>query len=127
MDEFSLGKEIGALLARVKALEEAVSKKGCGCGGAVRGQIEMIGSAKETDGPADPTITTRPDTGPDGMNMLADCTDGHLRRVTVNGVCYCQMCCGGQWVYFCYSNGQCIRCPGGVTVNCAGKNWILSC
>lgn len=127
MDEYQVGKDIAALEARIKALEARLGSGNCGCkDGPTRSGITMLGMAKETDKPGDPSITTRPDNGPDGISA-AGCSDGHLRRVTVNGVCYCQMCCGGQWLYFCYSNGQCIQCPGGVTVNCNGRNWILSC
>ena len=131
MDEFSLGRELGMLAARVAALEAALASKGhdCGCskqtGGKADGHVEMLGMARRTDQEADPSIVMRPDNGPYGID--AECADGHLRRITYNGVCYCQMCCGGGWKYFCYSNGQCIQCPGRVTVNCNGNNWMLSC
>ena len=131
MDEYALGRDIGSLEARVKALEQALAAlKGgnCGCGNTTHkgATVQMLGMAEKTDKPADPSITTRPDTGP-GSEIRAECSDGHLRRITYNGVCYCQMCCGGKWVYFCYQDGTCVQCPGGITVNCAGNNWILSC
>ncbi|HEX9928928.1 MAG TPA: hypothetical protein VGB02_10380 [Pyrinomonadaceae bacterium] len=126
MDDYQLGKDIQQIMNRLEAIEKKLNSKDCGCGGAEDGSVVYLGMAEKTDQEADPNITTKIDDTDRGAAPMA-CTDGHLRRVTVNGVCYCQMCCGGQWVYFCYSNGQCIQCPGRVTVNCAGNNWILSC
>jgi hypothetical protein len=132
MDEYQLGKDFGSLEARVRALEEHIQthKHGCGCGGKktptdLTQGYKLLGVAEITTEPADPTITMKPDTDADAREACS--VEGMTRAKYVDGVCYCQMCCGGQWNYFCYDNGYCIHCPGGVTVNCNGTNRQLKC
>lgn len=99
-------------------------------------EIEIHGVAEKTDAPADEGIFTEIDLEP--MHDIAEddisaksCTNGHIRRKRYKGVCYCQMCCGGNWLYF-YKviNGKrkYLTCGGGAwTVNCSGNRWILQC
>jgi hypothetical protein len=67
------------------------------------------------------------------IEILEACsTTGHIRRITVNGICYSQMCCGGQWQYF-YKDTPSGRvwctCNLGQTwnVNCSGNTWMVNC
>ena len=67
----------------------------------------------------------------DDVAAAARCGTSHIRRKVVNGVCYCQMCCGGTWYFFYWIvNGRRVyqRCGmRGRTVKCAGHNYILTC
>ena len=131
MNEYEMGKDIGALEARVRALEEAHKQKGsCGCGSSPGkqpdGTIKLCGVAQITDEPADLTIVLKPDTGPHGF-AVQPFAEGQTRQYWYGGVCYCQMICGGQWQYLCYSSGYCIQCPGGVNVNCNGTIRNCTC
>ncbi len=91
-----------------------------------KNQIEDVGMSKESNEKATMGITMKKDPDPDAVSTR--CTDGHIRRKTVDGICYCQMCCGGGWKYFCWDNGECVKCSDSpVTVNCSGQNRILSC
>lgn len=123
MDEYTLGKDIASLESRVSALEEIISKQGCGCG---QNAIEDRGIAQKTD--SEPTVGISMRQDPDADAAATErFSNGHIRRKTVNGVCYCQMYCNG-WQYFCWDNGRCVQCSDRpVTVNCAGNNWILDC
>ena len=124
MNEYEVGKDIATLQARVAALEAKLQTRDCGCSGK---HIELRGMAQETKEAPTPGISMREDPDADALSV-ADCTDGHLRQKMVNGVCYCQMCCGGRWLYFCWDNGRCVKCSDRpVTVNCAGRNLILDC
>ncbi len=111
--------------ARLEALERKVHTCECQKHKA-EGAIQYMGLAPESKEELTPGITARPDTSPDGYENCPQ--DGNTRKKWYNGVCYCQMCCGGQWVDFCYSSGNCIRCgDAAVTVNCNGSNRILHC
>jgi len=68
-----------------------------------------------------------------GVALKETCSgSGHLRKITVNGVCYSQMCCGGQWMFF-YKDvgGKRVWCTCNLgeswTVSCDGNNWIVGC
>lgn len=93
-------------------------------------EIEISSStmAERTDQSADPDVAST-DTNDQGVKIKDACTtNGHIRKVTVNGVCYVQMCCGGQWLYWRKGDVWC-TCNLGEswTVNCSGNNWIISC
>lgn len=88
--------------------------------------------AEKTDKPADPDVFSTP-TNDQGLTIKEACgTSGHLRTITVNGVCYNQMCCGGQWLFWYKdtANGK-LWCTCNLnqswTVNCSGNNWIIRC
>lgn len=119
MSKYTIGKDVGSLEMRVRALE--AKDGGCGCSGEDGSKPRM---AMQSDSEPTEELSMRPDP----LAPLAACTNGHIRTVTVNGKRYCQMCCGGQWQYFCWANGECVQpSHGPVTVNCAGNNWILDC
>src|SRR5262249_20286689 len=101
-DDYPIRKDIGALKARPKALERKVNT--CQCHkhkDEVR--IEYLGLAPESKEKAAEGLTARPDNSPDGYENCPQ--DGWIRKKYYNGVCYCQMCCGGQWQYFVWKNG----------------------
>ncbi len=76
------------------------------------------------------TLPGMPDTD---LSTFDACTgSGHLRSVNVNGTCFCQICCGGQWQYVIYTGtdgkqyGQ--TCGmNGLTVSCDGHSYISRC
>ena len=95
-------------------------------------EISAISMAEKTDQPADPDIRST-DTNDQGVTIKDACsTNGHIRKITVNGVCYVQMCCGGLWQYWYKdtSSGR-VWCTCNLgqswTFNCSGNNWIISC
>lgn len=125
MENYQLGKDIQSIISRLEAIEKKLQIGDCGCSGEKSSKITLMGIAEKTNAEANKDITIKVDEDEVG---LSECTNGHLRRKTVNGVCYCQMCCNGQWVYFCWPDGSCFRCGmTPITVNCGGNNWILSC
>jgi len=66
-----------------------------------------------------------PDSGP---LATAPCTENAARKVTLNGICYCQVCCGGQWLYVRRSNGTFVKCgDGNQLYECNGNYFILTC
>ena len=95
-------------------------------------EIGEITQATKTDKPADKSIQLV-STLDDGITIKERCsTSGHLRKITVNGVCYSQMCCGGEWKFFSWDrNGRRYWCTCNLgenwTVNCDGNNWIINC
>lgn len=95
-------------------------------------EISATTQAERTDQPADPEVKST-DTNDQGVTMKEACSsNGHLRKITVNGQCYSQMCCGGQWMFFYKDtpNGR-VWCTCNLgqswTVNCSGNNWIINC
>jgi hypothetical protein len=93
----------------------------------MRIEIEHLGEAQRTDQPADPGVVSSP-TNDKNIEIRETCTAGHIRRITVDGICYVQMCCGGQWLFWHRGNTWC-TCNLGQswTVNCDGNNWIIPC
>ena len=96
-------------------------------------EIKPGGMAEKSKDQPTPGVTsskTVPVEGlPDGLQMKTEgCSSGHIQRVVVNGVCYVQMCCGGQWLYWHKGDVWC-TCNLGQswTVNCDGNNWIIPC
>lgn len=95
-------------------------------------EISAISRAVKTDQPADPDVKSTPTTD-DGLTIKDSCSDsGHIRKITVNGMCYVQMCCGGQWLFW-YKDigGKRVWCTCNLgqswNVNCAGNNYIIGC
>ena len=101
-------------------------------------KIEILDIAERTDDEAESDIETLVDVEP--MHDVeessikaskASWSNGHIRRKWYRGICYCQMYCNGQWLYFSKRiNGRIVykTCGGrGWTVNCAGNTFILRC
>jgi hypothetical protein len=130
MGNYQIGKDVQELTARIENLEKLlkVKSEGCGCNGESETVIEYLGMAKEADENAIVSEELRMVDDNDADAIATACSNGHIRRKTVNGKCYCQMCCGGSWKYFCWSNGTCVTCAHSPqTVNCGGNRWILDC
>jgi len=95
-------------------------------------EIGETTQATKTDKPADKSIHLVSALD-DGTVIKERCSgSGHLRKITVNGVCYSQMCCGGEWKFFYWDrNGRRDWCTCNLgeswTVNCDGNNWIVGC
>jgi hypothetical protein len=94
-----------------------------------------IGEAREaekTKNAVDPTIRMT-----DRINglprVVESCSSaGFLRTITINNVCYSQMCCGGKWMFFYKEkDGRKIYCTCELgeswTVNCDGNAFIINC
>ncbi len=98
----------------------------------VKIEIAPSRQAEKTDKPADEGVKLI-GTNDQGVSVEEACGgSGMIRRITVNGVCYAQLCCGGQWqfVYKDTTNGR-IWCTCNLgqswTVACAGANYIVPC
>ena len=95
-------------------------------------QIGETRQAEKTNKPADGTVHMVASID-GGVVVKEPCSgNGHIRTITVNGRCYSQMCCGGQWMFFYQDRGrQRVWCTCNLseswTVNCNGNNWIISC
>jgi hypothetical protein len=87
--------------------------------------------AEKSNNPPDAGVQSEPGSIPGDAVRVTGGTDGHMRSINVNGVCYCQMSCGGQWLYFykvINGNRVYLQCgQPGWTVPCAGNSWILRC
>jgi hypothetical protein len=84
--------------------------------------------AEKTDKPADKDVQSA-ETNDQGLTIKEACSgSGWIRRITYNGTCYVQMCCGGQWFFWHRGNVWC-TCNLGEswTVNCNGNNYIIPC
>jgi hypothetical protein len=99
---------------------------------ALKIEIGKISRAEKTDRPADPDVKSTAEND-FGVSIAEACSDsGHIRSITVNGQCYKQMCCGGQWLFY-YKDvgGRRIWCTCNLgeswTINCSGNTWILPC
>ncbi len=110
----------------------ALCKPGLTTSNSLEIEIGEIKQAEKTNKPADKNIKMV-ESIDGGVTIKEACSgNGHIRKVTVNGVCYLSMCCGGQWVYF-YKDvaGKRIWCTCALgeswTVNCNGNNWIIGC
>jgi hypothetical protein len=95
-------------------------------------EIAEATKAEETTKQPDPDVKSRA-TNDKGISIREACSgSGQVRKVTVNGVCYAQMCCGGQWLFWVKTvNGREVWCTCNLnetwTVNCDGKNLLISC
>ena len=99
-------------------------------------QIEMVGIAEQSSSEEDEGYYREADIdgpreGQSEETILSNCSTANIRKKIVNGVCYCQMCCGGTWYYF-YRivNGKRVyqKCgDSAMTVKCDGGNYILRC
>ncbi|RPH29307.1 hypothetical protein EHN07_06565 [Buttiauxella warmboldiae] len=95
-------------------------------------EISSTVQAEKTDLPVDPDVYSTVTNDQDVTIKDSCSSNGSLRRITINGQCYAQMCCGGQWMYFYKDtpNGR-LWCTCNLgqswTVNCAGNNWIINC
>lgn len=110
----------------------AICKPAASNTNAIEIEIGQIKQAEKTTSPNDKDIKMVASI--DGaVNIKEACSgSGHIRTVTINGVCYASMCCGGQWMYF-YKDigGKRVWCTCSLgeswTVNCDGNNWIIGC
>lgn len=95
-------------------------------------EISATSMAEKTDEPADPDVKSTT-TNDEGVTFVEPCgTDGQVRQTTVDGICYVQMCCGGQWLFWYKDVGNTrvwCTCTLGETwnVNCAGNTWMIGC
>lgn len=98
--------------------------------------VEMIGQARETDQPATAGFIAEKDVEPHHGKTTEEikalqCSSGHLRRKTVNGICYCQMCCNGEWYYYYWetpTGRDYQNCGEGArNVTCNDRTYMISC
>jgi len=117
---YQLGKEIGAILARLEALET----KKCRCKEISREPATW--PSTETAHAGGEVCSIVLDSGPLASDI---CSNGSARKVNINGVCYCQICCGGQWYYVKRNDGSFVKCGDGNQLfnDCNGNQQILSC
>ena len=76
--------------------------------------------AEKTDRPDDPEVKSTPTI--EGVTIKEACSQtGWIRSITVNGRCYKQMCCNGQWLYYYKDTPQ-----GRVWCTCdLGQSWTV--
>lgn len=88
--------------------------------------------AQRSDRAADSDVQAV-EAGPEGLTFTSEsCENGWLRRITVNGVCYGQMCCNNTWWYYYRDtpNGR-VWCTCNLgqswSVNCSGETYFVAC